>query len=197
MLRRLLVVVATIVLAWAPIMCSVMPRKMLLTILCLRSRAWSFGAHSTRSCARRQWQSVGQIASRLDRNHLVSTMYPPGMPMPDILPSNVKISTCKILKVVISCIVADVRAPVGAHPSLTMKSANLSGVNGYQRLWQMVHCNASLIHWSSARIGTSFRMLVIRLKRVPRSGKWSSSCLKPFQPPNGPLYTQQDCIFVL
>ena len=36
-----------------------------------------------------------QIASRLDGNHFVSTVYPPRMPIPDVLPSNVKASTCK------------------------------------------------------------------------------------------------------
>lgn len=37
----------------------------------------------------------GQIASQLDGNHFVSTVYPPGMQIPDVLPSNVKTSLCK------------------------------------------------------------------------------------------------------
>ncbi len=44
----------------------------------------------------------GQVASRLDGNHFVSTVYPPGMPIPDVLPSNVKASTCKKQKVAFS-----------------------------------------------------------------------------------------------
>ena len=37
----------------------------------------------------------GQIASRLDGNRFVSTVYPPGMAIPDVIPSNVKTSVCK------------------------------------------------------------------------------------------------------
>lgn len=43
-----------------------------------------------------------QIASRLDGNHFVSTVYPSVMPIPDVLPSDVKASNCKNLKLAFS-----------------------------------------------------------------------------------------------